>query len=474
MSLIYNQELADEVTKVCLEAFKRLPKTGKPVSDREWTLLACIVKQNMKTNTNIYCLEVVSLGTGSKCIGRNQLSARGDLLHDSHAEVIARRAFLIYLLEQIEIAEKLNRQHLSINEDNVENIDNGKCKLKPGTKFHFYTSHTPCGDASIFPKQEWDLECVGHTVEEYTGSNDKGPESIISSHDREPPNKKLKVENEKFIVSEAISESDHIIEKITDEGKKDIPSDINRTGAKVVKGEESDPLLPGLSYHTTGVLRTKPGRGDPTLSHSCSDKILKWNVLGLQGSILSIFIAEPIYLTTIIVGPCPYSHDAIYRAILGRFKSKLDKLKLPAGYKVSEPILLQSSLDFSFSNAQVNKLCSDITKLMPSPSALIWSKSSVHKNKQEVATNGRRLGITAKALNTPKSRVSICKMNLFQRSLGLLQNPTFINLYNSVNSNDYENFKKSASDYQEAWKLLKEGVLPMWTKKPLHLQHFKP
>jgi tRNA-specific adenosine deaminase 1 len=39
---------------------------------------------------------------------------------------------------------------------------------------------------------------------------------------------------------------------------------------------------------------------------TCSDKMVKWNVLGLQGSFLSN-VYEPIYVKTITVGESPES-----------------------------------------------------------------------------------------------------------------------------------------------------------------------
>lgn len=94
--------------------------------------------------------------------------------------------------------------------------------------------------------------------------------------------------------------------------------DVHRTGAKCVPGDTGDLRRPGAAYHRVGLLRVKPGRGDRTCSMSCSDKMARWNVLGCQGALLMHFLEKPIYLSAVVVGKCPYSQEAMRRALTGR------------------------------------------------------------------------------------------------------------------------------------------------------------
>lgn len=59
-----------------------------------------------------------------------------------------------------------------------------------------------------------------------------------------------------------------------------------------------------------GCLRRKPGKGDATLSMSCSDKIARWACLGVQGALLSGLLSAPLHLSSITIA-CPpeLAHD---------------------------------------------------------------------------------------------------------------------------------------------------------------------
>ncbi|KRT78638.1 hypothetical protein AMK59_6626 [Oryctes borbonicus] len=246
-------DIYNNIAKISLQHFSKLPKTGKP-TENEWTILSTIVKDDRKMNS----LEVVALGTGTKCIGVNQMSANGDILNDSHAEIICRRSFLKYLYFEIKACIAKNYKSDLLDFCFVTK----KFSMKHRFKFHFFTTHVPCGDAAIFQKEENGIS---------TTETDICSENIVHN-----PMKKIKLDYKNV--------------------------DIYRTGAKCLpQGPLADPHDTSVNFHVVGVIRTKPGRGDPTLSVSCSDKIAKWCYLGIQGSLLSFLLVKPIYINSFTV-----------------------------------------------------------------------------------------------------------------------------------------------------------------------------
>lgn len=66
------------------------------------------------------------------------------------------------------------------------------------------------------------------------------------------------------------------------------------------------------------VIQTWDGiiQGERLLTMSCSDKMARWNIVGVQGSLLS-HIIQPIYFSTIVVGNL-YHQVHLRRALNGR------------------------------------------------------------------------------------------------------------------------------------------------------------
>jgi len=107
--------------------------------------------------------KVVALGAGTTCMPSSTFAAASGLryqyVRDSHAEVVARRAFKAYLLKQIEIAEKEKEMEDDGGWNHCESIfytaplspggGGHNYHLRKGITFSMYISQAPCGHASM-------------------------------------------------------------------------------------------------------------------------------------------------------------------------------------------------------------------------------------------------------------------------------------------------------------------------------------
>ncbi|ONM12701.1 adenosine deaminases [Zea mays] len=132
---------AEAASSAALRHYRSLAKKGKP-QGRESTVLAAIL---LSAPQDSHSLTVLSMGTGTKCLGASMLSARGDLVHDAHAEVIARRALL--RLVYSEIGRGAPPDWL------VASGDAGRWRLRDGHCLHLYITQLPCGVMPVPPSQ---------------------------------------------------------------------------------------------------------------------------------------------------------------------------------------------------------------------------------------------------------------------------------------------------------------------------------
>lgn len=325
--------------------------------------------------------QVVALGTGSKCLGENELSLDGSLVHDSHAEIITKRAFVVYLLHQLEKTFSNTKVKNDPKQDLIfDYVETDKhFVLKGGIKFHFYSSHPPCGDATIAPKQI------------ISGVNvDISDEGDAMHHQ----NKRQKLENRNLI------------------------KDIHRTGAKCIdQSLIKDPVHTTdcpKDYHVLGAIRRKPGRGDPTESLSCSDKMAKWNFVGLQGSFLSVLLRHgPIMWSSVTIGSEQFNLESVNRSLFSRFNDNENLL--------SQIPLVHSNIHFQYSKNDGSKTELKDAELIACSSNIAYAQSHGQLILHEVLVDGRKQGITKKHFGTPRSRVSICRLNISKRFVELLK-----------------------------------------------------
>ncbi|KAH8554707.1 hypothetical protein BGW37DRAFT_480764 [Umbelopsis sp. PMI_123] len=448
----HSQTFADAVADVCLNHYKKLPNTGKPSvngTKHEWTILAGITlvqhlppgqaiptktKSNQKyitVDNEHYEISLVSLGTGLKCLPLSKLSQRGDAVQDSHAEVIARRGFIKYLLDEI---ARCNGEQSSI----FEPVDStsSKLKVKCSYSFHMYISQAPCGDASMT-----ELEAV--QSEESLLAHVEGLKRKAVDH--EVDSNSLSLYTYKAKRRRLNKKSDHASD---DDDDKLITVRRGRVG-----------------YKEFGILRTKPGRVDsePTLSMSCSDKLARWNVLGLQSTLLAL-VMDPIYLESVTVHQM-FDLEALERALYGRL-SNLPALESP--YRLNQPRILRTDQQYS-SSKQALETKVPSSDVITCNTAMTWV---LGMPKCEVIVNGRRQGAPRpkNGQHDLKSRSTICKLSLFQRFASLYKQREGISPL--ITNWMYQDVKSKAVTYNAAKSALLENCFQDWVQTPENMNLF--
>ena len=350
-------------------------------------VIACIVMKKGVQDTG----SVVSLGAGNRCVTGQRLSMEGKVVNDSHAEIVARRSLHRFFYAQL---NNFYDGHESI----FEKMNNASLlKLKEGISFHLYISTAPCGDGALFTPRLDDVL--------------KEPEA--QSHQHSP---------------EFSGKSQGILRTKIEDGEGTIPIDAN-------EGPQTwDGLL----------------RGERLRTMSCSDKICRWNVVGLQGALLSHFI-EPVYLESLTLGYL-YDHGHLSRAVCCRLQHRVDlgsDLKKP--FKVNHPLLGRVTAyeatrhTEKTNNLSVNWTCYD-------PAAEV--------------TDGRTGACLSRTNNSPTPS-RICKASLYNMFKEVCAKAQRDDL---LQSDTYREAKEKATDFQSAKRAMFEGFRKSkygsWVSKP--------
>eukprot|EP00850_Spirogloea_muscicola_P016994 SM000142S00508 [mRNA] locus=s142:26355:30054:- [translate_table: standard] len=282
-------------------------------------------------------------------------------------------------------------------------------ELRPAVGLHLYCSRVPCGDAGV----------MGLPVLS-SSSSLSSSEFTIATRQSLPPG----------------ATGAKLVGLLPGAGRDEAwaaeqraRSTIDGLGSGVqldIRAGSSSSAGAGVVEHrqAPGKLRRKPGRGNATLSMSCSDKIARWNASCMPGGLLSLLLPAPIYISTIVIAADASSThgnvgssnpadwlNAVARGLFGRLEPIADALSAP--YRVNKPSVVSCSPPPASLRLALDDLCSVLCGYSVS-----WDASGARE--VLLGTIGRRQGTSCRGALSPATRSSLCKASLAQRILSVL------------------------------------------------------
>lgn len=207
----------------------------------------------------------VALGSGVKCLNYKNMSAAGDCVHDMHAEVICRRSFIRFVLQ--ELHRTATTKDSAVFMLNTSTSATFPFSLKEGLKFHMYISQAPCGDASM-------ESILAEQTEQQREINDakkrKYEEQLQTNHTTHPAIDETNPAKKSRRHKQQQPPLDRAIERRQYSQQVILPQEFldALTRGTVIRGRNDLQKL--------GCLRTKPGRVDSEVSISMSCRLAGW------------------------------------------------------------------------------------------------------------------------------------------------------------------------------------------------------
>lgn len=387
---------ADRIAKVSIQAFHdRVPADWR--GKNKQVCLATIVAHFSKAvNSNVEVetkpvddesnnssnfkecsgqLQVLGLGVGTKFLSEEIIfseitaatrdEAYGTRIRDLHAEILARRAFRHLLtaeMKNIVLERNAANAQSNLNVSSSfthssyrrilqphtrEEGDGQRFSLVDGVTLHFYTSSTPCGNSSLKKFAKMSKEKYNTSLGADEWLDEPHEDNPVPAHSLHLGNFALLVKKDYSLSNSRQQQQDNCEEVCV---KIPIQADFSHIPLK----QRAWPANVSDEWCPPGTTVPHLGRGS---IHTCSDKICRWNMMGLQGSLLASLLDAPLYMRSLTIGRkfsrCMAQRAVCCRAIDNRAskskrsKRKRDSAKIkdddeiePSKYQLNHPSIM--------------------------------------------------------------------------------------------------------------------------------------